>query len=129
MPVREKMPCPVCGKPLKPTGKSGYAPNHNHKETGLRCAGSMGMLTPCCPECGFQKCDNFPTPQPAPVELANPTEPAVWEYLFKAVRSEEEMTGMWLRAKEAGVSGVVLNELMAMARQALSGVDVQGRTA
>lgn len=129
MPVREKTPCPVCEKPVKPTGKSGYAPNHNHKETGLRCAGSMGMLTPRCPECGFQKCANFPPPQPAPVELANPTEPAVWEYLFKAVRSEEEMTGVWLRAKEAGVSGVVLNELMAMARQALSGVDVQGRTA
>lgn len=124
--MREKLPCPVCGKPLKPTGKSGYAPNHNHKETGARCRGSMGGLIPRCPECGYLECANFPAPaetsEAPPAEIANPTEPAVWEYLFQAVRSEEEMTTMWLRAKEAGISGIALNELMALARQALTGV-------
>ena len=60
-----------------------------------------------------------PPAPPAPEPQLNPTKDDVWRGLFRAVRSGEEATALWRRAKEAGVQGVFLNELIELAREAI----------
>lgn len=59
-----------------------------------------------------------PIPAPGPV-LVNGTTPELWRALFRTVRSSEEATELWKRAKEDGVQGVFLNELIELAREAI----------
>lgn len=56
--------------------------------------------------------------EPEP-ELSNPTPDDVWRALFRTVGTKEEATEMWLRAKEDGIQGVFLNELIELAQQTL----------
>lgn len=56
--------------------------------------------------------------EPTP-ELNNPTPDDVWRALFRTVGTKEEATEMWLRAKEDGIQGVFLNELIELAQQTL----------
>lgn len=58
-------------------------------------------------------------PAPEPV-LDNSTQPVVWEHLFASVQSGEEASALWLRAKEAGLQGLVLNDLVEIARNTLT---------
>lgn len=60
-----------------------------------------------------------PPAPPAPEPQLNSTEDDVWRGLFRAVRSGEEATALWRRAKEDGVQGVFLNELIGLAREAI----------
>lgn len=60
-----------------------------------------------------------PPAQPAPEPQLNETSDDIWRGLFRAVRSGEEATALWRRAKEDGVQGVFLNELIGLAREAI----------
>lgn len=46
-------------------------------------------------------------------------DPTPWELLFSQVRTSEEATVLWKRAKAAGKAGVELNDLIQIAQQAL----------
>lgn len=48
-------------------------------------------------------------------------DPIPWGLLFSQVRTNEEATALWRRAKVAGKAGVELNELIQIARDALVG--------
>ncbi len=49
----------------------------------------------------------------------NASPDAVWDAMFANVRSGEEATALWRRAKEDGITGVRLNELIEIARDVL----------
>jgi hypothetical protein len=46
---------------------------------------------------------------------------AAWKVLFAEVGSSEEATALWKRAKAVGFTGILLNELIAIAKDALVG--------
>lgn len=48
-----------------------------------------------------------------------PRKQATWEERFASVTSSEGATALWREAKAAGIQGVALNELIALAQQAL----------
>lgn len=60
-----------------------------------------------------------PAAPAAPEPQLNETPDDIWRGLFRAVRSGEEATALWKRAKETGVQGVFLNELIELARGAI----------
>lgn len=56
--------------------------------------------------------------EPVP-ELNNPTSDDVWRSLFRGARTQEGATALWRRAKEEGVQGIFLNELIEIGREAI----------
>lgn len=55
-----------------------------------------------------------------PFEPPLPARPLTWEERFALVTSGEHATQLWREAKAAGITGVRLNELVSVARQALA---------
>lgn len=55
-----------------------------------------------------------------PFEPPLPARPLTWEERFALVTSSEHATQLWREAKAAGTTGVRLNELVSIARQALA---------
>lgn len=60
---------------------------------------------------------------PAPLKRSaidlSAIDPTPWFFLFSQVRTNEEATDLWKRAKAAGKEGIELNDLIAVAREAL----------
>lgn len=60
-----------------------------------------------------------PEPAQAPVELKNETTEDIWRALFRGATTSDDATALWKRAKEEGVQGIFLNELIELAREAI----------
>lgn len=53
-------------------------------------------------------------------------EPMDWDAQFRLVQSSSEASALWLRAKDAGISGVELNRLVGLAQQRIRELGVSG---
>ena len=60
-----------------------------------------------------------PEPAQAPVELKNETTEDIWRALFRGATTSDDATALWKRAKEEGVQGIFLNELISIAKEAI----------
>ena len=67
--MTEKVPCPVCERPMKPRHTKGtdFMPRHNNPQ-GDRCSGTTAVVNakPECEDCGQATCHKAPVSEPAP---------------------------------------------------------------
>lgn len=67
--MTEKVPCPVCARPMKPRHTKGtdFMPRHNNPQ-GERCSGTTAVVNakPRCEDCGQTACHKAPVSDPAP---------------------------------------------------------------
>lgn len=67
--MTEKVPCPVCERPMKPRHTKGtdFMPRHNNPQ-GDRCSGTTAVVNakPECEDCGQTTCHKAPVSEPAP---------------------------------------------------------------